>query len=177
MKLIMKISIFIVAITVGNSAIAQDIKVGFINLPVLIEASPQAKSATKKLQMKFTPRQKSIAIEAERYNSLVKKLEKDALILSNEQQVEIKAEILKLERKVKRDEQEFREELNVQKNIEFKKTRDVILKVIEKLAIDEKYDLIITEGAIYASKKVNISQQVLDLLEIENKKSALVKQK
>jgi outer membrane protein len=127
--------------------------------------------------MKFTPRQKSIAIEAERYNSLVKKLEKDALILSNEQQVEIKAEILKLERKVKRDEQEFREELNVQKNIEFKKTRDVILKVIEKLAIDEKYDLIITEGAIYASKKVNISQQVLDLLEIENKKSALVKQK
>ncbi len=163
-----KKTILIITLVLVSNVTAAELKIGYINFPAVLEASPQAKLATKTLLDKFTPRQKSIALDAERYHSLVTKLEKDSLILSTEQLAVTKSEILKLERKLKRDEQEFREELNVQKNSELKKTRDLILKAIHVYAEENAYDLILAEGALYASNKVNISAKILEVLNNKN---------
>ena len=59
---------------------------------------------------------------------------------------------------------EFREELNVRQNEELRKLERLVLKVVAKIAETEKYDLIIHQGAIFASNRIDITDKVLAAL-------------
>ena len=62
---------------------------------------------------------------------------------------------------MKRDEQEFREELNIQKNQEFKKVRVYVLNAIATFAKSNNYDMIISDGVLFANKTVDVTDKVL----------------
>ena len=76
----------------------------------------------------------------------------------------VERELRKTERRVKRDEQEFREELNIQKNLEFKKVRVYVLEAIATFAKRYEYDLIISDGVLFANKKIDVTDEVLSEL-------------
>lgn len=62
---------------------------------------------------------------------------------------------------MKRDEQEFREELNIQKNQEFKQVRVYVLEAIATFAKRHNYDMIISDGVLFANKTVDVTDKVL----------------
>ena len=176
MNKLLKVALFSLAALFSTVSSADNIKIGFVNLPMVMQYSPQAIAATKRLQEKFGPRDKAIKADKERYNSLLKKLEKDSLILSADQKSTIEMEVLKLQRKIKRDEEELTDDIKLQKSKETEATLAIISKAIEDVVLSEKYDLIIREGVMYASKKVDITQKVLDKLkQLDSQKSAKAK--
>ena len=59
----------------------------------------------------------------------------------------------------------FREDLNIERNNAFKGVRQSVMAAVETLAEEEGYDLVVGQGALYASDAVNLTERVLDRME------------
>ena len=100
---------------------AGEMLLGFVDLPRLIDQSPQSIAAGKRLEKEFAPRQEGLKQDQDKLGKIRSKLEKESLVMTETQRSNLELDILKLERQLKREEQDFREELNIKKNNEFKK--------------------------------------------------------
>jgi outer membrane protein len=73
----------------------------------------------------------------------------------------LERDILSRSRKLKNAQTEFREDLNLRQNEEFKKLRQQVREVIQEVGKSEEIDLIVSDGVVYFSKKIDISDKVL----------------
>jgi len=141
------------------AAAAADIKIGFVDIPYLIDEAPQAQAASSRLEREFAPRQELIKGQKEEIEKLRNELDDESL--DSAERAVIEREYRKTERRMKRDEQEFREELNIQKNQEFKQVRVYVLDAIATFAKKHNYDMIISDGVLFANKTVDVTDKVL----------------
>lgn len=155
-------ALFALLILLPGAVDADSIKVGFVDIPYLIDEAPQAQAASVRLENEFAPRQESIKARKRELDRLRQLLEDDDLNQSERLQMEREAN--KTERRIKRDEQDFREELNIQKNEEFKQVRIIVLEAIATFAKEYEYDLIISDGVLFANQRVDVTEEVLEQL-------------
>lgn len=147
----------------ASSAAYADIKIGFVDIPYLIDQAPQSLAASDRLETEFAPRQELIKKHKLELEELRQEL--DDVSLDAAQKIIVEREYRKTERRMKRDEQEFREELNIQKNQEFKRVRVYVLDAIATFAKSHNYDMIISDGVLYANKTVDVTDKVLQELQ------------
>ena len=152
-------AIILILLLVSSAASAADIKLGFVDIPFLIDEAPQAQAASVRLEREFAPRQAIIKEQKAELEILRTELDDNALGTAERAMKE--REYRKIERRMKRDEQEFREELNIQKNQEFKKVRVYVLDAIATFARRHNYDMIISDGVLFANKTVDVTDKVL----------------
>ena len=141
-----------------------EVKIGFVNLVKLIEEAPQGEAATKKIEAEFSPRDNAIRKKQKKVQSLEKDLEKNALVMKASEMSKKQAEITKLNRSLKREAEEFREDYNVRRNEELKVLQKVVREAISEVGKENKFDLILAEGVLYTSDKANITELVLKKL-------------
>jgi outer membrane protein len=67
-------------------------------------------------------------------------------------------------RDLQRMQREFREDLNLRRNEELAGIQERANKVIQQIAADEKYDLILQDPVVYASKRIDITDRVIQAL-------------
>ncbi|NOQ78648.1 MAG: OmpH family outer membrane protein [Gammaproteobacteria bacterium] len=136
-------------------------KIAFVNQAKLLQKAPQAESARNKLQKEFSKRDKSLVSLQKQILKNEEKLQKDAAILSAAELNKLKRKITLLRRDLERDKLAFKEDVSIRQNEELVKLQKSVLKSIQTIAQKEKYDLIISEGVIYASKKIDITDKIL----------------
>lgn len=156
---IIRSAILVALLLVGKLAGAAEIKLGFVDIPFLIDEAPQAQAASSRLEREFAPRQE--IIKEQKAELEVLRAELDGSSLDSAERAMKEREYRKIERRMKRDEQEFREELNIQKNQEFKKVRVYVLNAIATFAKSNNYDMIISDGVLFANKTVDVTDKVL----------------
>lgn len=160
----------LVSVLTPVSAYAVELNVGVVNAAKVIEDAPQADAARKKLEMEFAPRDKKLLEIQKQLRSLESKLERDGPIMSESARRKTEREIVSLKRDFKRGQDEFREDLNLKRNEEFGKLQRRVSDVIVSIAKEGKYDLILTDGVIYASEKVDITNQIVQRLKDMDKR-------
>jgi len=165
--------LLLVSLCVSN-AVADDksegalSRIGFVDIPYLIDKAPQALEAEQRLETEFAPRQAELQEQREQLAELTARLNDNSLELPEADQVRLDRETRGLERRIKRSEQDFREELNMQKNSEFKKVRILVLEAIASFGKTHKYDLIVSDGVLFAAKRIDVTERILETLVKEN---------
>ncbi|MGR9013220.1 MAG: OmpH family outer membrane protein [Gammaproteobacteria bacterium] len=154
-----KISLFLGLLLAANVSYA-DLKIGFVNIPAVLEKAPQAEKAKKRLEKEFSPRDKQLVAQQKEIQRLDEKLAKDAAVISESARVNLEKEILNKKRDAKRAQQEFSEDFNVRRNEELGKLQRRIVEAIRGIAKDQDFDLLLTDGVIYASDKIDVTSQV-----------------
>lgn len=150
---------------------AADLKIGFVNAPKVLEQAPQAEAAQKALQKEFSPRDKAIVDGQKEIRKLEDKLTRDGVIMSETERRKLERDIVSRKRDLKREQEEFREDLNIRRNEAFEKIRNIVRDAINDIARSEKYDLIVGEGVIYADSRIDITDKVVGRLKQEFNKS------
>ena len=145
-------------------AVAGELKIGYVNAVKVIEEAPQGKAALKKLEAEFGPRDKKLVEMQNKIKKLEEGLKKNALVLKDTERRTKEHQIVVLKRDLRRATQEFREDYNLRRNEELAALQRIVYKAIIEIAKKEKFDLILHEGTIYASGKVDITQKVLKKL-------------
>lgn len=145
-------------------AAAAELKIGYVNAVKVIEEAPQGEAALKKLEAEFSPRDKKIVEMQNKIKQLEQELEKNALVLKDAERRAREHEIVTLKRDVRRLSQEFREDYNLRRNEELAALQKVVYKAIVEIAKQERFDLILHEGVIYAGTKIDITDKVLKKL-------------
>lgn len=166
MKILFKlfISAFIVLAFASQSYAEDTYKLGAVNAVRVLQESPQADVARKLIEKEFAQRDKELVAAQKKVKELEDKLNKDGAIMSEAERNKLERDIIAKKRDLKRDQDEFREDLNFRRNEEFGKIQKKIVEAIQQVAKDNKYDVILSEGVIYASAKVDISGLVIDYL-------------
>lgn len=145
------------------SALAQ-MKLGFVNVNKILDDAPQAKAASKRIEKEFAPRDRSIISQQKELRSMEDKLVKNAAVMSASERQRQDSEIRALRREIRRLRDEFREDLNLRRSQELSKLQTKVIQVIQALAKKENYDLILSDGVIYAGKRVDITGTVIERL-------------
>jgi len=154
-----KIAFFIGLLLIANISYAE-LKIGFVNIPAVLEKAPQAEKAKKRLEAKFSPRDKQLVAQQKEIQSLEEKLTRDAAVMSDSERGNLEKDILNKKRDAKRSQQEFSEDFNVSRNEELGKLQRRIVEAIREIAKDQKFDLLLTDGVIYASPQIEVTAQV-----------------
>ena len=154
-----KIALFLSLMFVANVSYA-DLKIGFVNIPAVLEKAPQAEKAKKRLEQKFSPRDKQLVAQQKEIQGMEEKLTRDASVMSDSEKANLEKDILNKKRDAKRSQQEFSEDFNASRNEELGKLQRRIVEAVRAIAKDEDYDLLLTDGVIYAKDQFDITAQV-----------------
>jgi len=136
-------------------------KIAFVNQTKLLQKAPQAESARNKLQKEFSKRDKALVSLQKQIASKESRLKKDAAILSSAELNKLKRKIIVLRRDLGRDKQAFKEDISIRQNEELVKLQKSVIKSIQTIAKKENYDLIISDGVVFASEKIDITDKIL----------------
>lgn len=137
-------------------------KIGYVDIPYLIDNSPQAEAASADLEKQFGPKQQQLQSKQQEFQQIQQKLQKDGLVMEEAERRQLEQRLQELKREIQRSQQAFQEELNIQRNSAFKSVRQSVMQAVQNLAKDEGYDLIVGQGALYASDAVNLTDRVLE---------------
>jgi len=139
---------------------AQESKIAFVSTERIFREAVPAKAAQTKLEAEFAKREKDIADMAARLKAQSDKLDKDAAVLSDSDRAKRQRDLGDLDKEFQRKQREFREDLNQRRNEELSVVLERTNKVIRQIAEAEKYDIVFQE-AVYASKRIDITDKVL----------------
>jgi len=146
-------------------AAAQEVKIGVVSLPILIERAPQTKAAMDALQEEFAPRQREFLAKQKEFEDLQAKAQKDAAVMGETERRNAEKDLRDLQREVARLQNEFREDLNIRQNEEYGVLQRALLKEVQDYAEQQGYDLIVGDGVLYVSNAINITEEVLRTVE------------
>lgn len=139
-------------------------KIGFVNTERILRDSKFAVESQKKLERDFSKRQKELEDLATKVKAEATKLDKDAITLPEAEKVRRQRELAETDRDFQRKRREFEEDLAQRKNQVVGELVERANRVIRQIAEKENYDIIFQE-AVYANKRIDITDQVLGNLD------------
>lgn len=147
----------------ANVAAAEQ-RIGYVDAVRVLESAPQADTARAAIEKEFSGRDRALITAQKEVKALEDKLEKDGAIMSEAERARLERDIISKRRDLKRDQDEFREDLNFRRNEEFGKIQKVIVDAIQVIAKDQKLDLVMGQGVVYFSPEVDLTEKVIQKL-------------
>jgi outer membrane protein len=141
-----------------------DVKIGYVDTALVLKEAPQAEIARKKLKDEFNPRDEKIVGMQNQLKTMTEQQEKDDKVMSAATRRDLERDILTLKRDIKRAKEEFTEDFNLRRNEELTKLQQIIHKTTIAVAKDKDFDVILTDSVLYASKRIDITDLILERL-------------
>lgn len=157
------IAVLAMLVAYSGSTMAEN-KIGFVDTVKLMEGAPQAKSAQSKIEEEFAPREKELVALQREIKKMEDDLSRDGSVMSESKRSQVERDILSKRRELKRSQEEFRDDLNIRRNEVLAKLQKDMYEAVVALAKEQKFDLILSQGVVYASDKVDITESVLKKL-------------
>jgi len=145
------------------AAVAQDFKIGFVDVERIRRESAPAERASKQLEKEFAPRAQDLQRREAQVKTLQGQLEKDAMTMSESERRGKEQELSRMTVDFQRLQREYREDLNLRRNQELATLFERADRVIKQIAEAEKFDLIVQE-AVFRSPRIDITERVLKAL-------------
>ena len=155
---------------VAGPALAADVKIGFVDVSRVLDQSPQAEEARQRIQAEFAPIDQEIVRMQRELLDLEEQLVRDGEVMASAERMRLEREVLLRKRKLRRTQEEFREDLNLRRNQELQRLQRQVVLAIRAMAKSEDYDLVLSDGVLFASERVDITGTVLERLVEEHKR-------
>lgn len=143
----------------------EGLRIGFVNIPKILDGAPQAKDADSRLKQEFTNRESKVGKAKEELRRLEEKLRKEEETMSQAEANKLTQDIRTKRRDLERELDVFREDFSIRRSDEINKLQKDILNAINALAKEEGYDLVVGEGVVYANSRVDITDKILGRLQ------------
>jgi len=140
---------------------AQQLKIGFVNYGRLIGESPQAAIAEEALREEFAPRQREGVSLQTALQQKQEQIQRDLDVMGPEERRNAERDLRKNERELARQQQEFSEDFNLRRNESLRKVQSDVLREVQAFVAAEGFDLVVSDGVLYSSPAIDITEQVL----------------
>lgn len=156
--------VFLALLSVCSGSAFAEVKIGYVDVAKLSESAPQIRSAQLKMDAEFGGREKEIITLQQEIKAMEEAFERDNAVMSDSERSKKEKAILGKRRESKRAQEEFRDDINIRRNEILRKVNAEIGKAIEEYAKKNNFDLILSQGVMYSSDKVDITESVLKKL-------------
>ena len=156
---------FLAVLALVPAAQAQDsLKIGVVQFQRLMAEAPQVQAAQAKLEDEFAPRQRELQAMETEYRVKAAQIEKNLAVMGADEREAAQRELRDEERAIVRAQNEFREDGELRQNEILRGLQQELALTAQEFGQKEGYDLILFDGILHASEKVDVTQQVLALL-------------
>ena len=150
-----------------------ELKIGYVNYNQLIQESPDAKTVQEELRNEFLPRTRELQTLQQSLKTREDKLTKDGATMTDDQRAREDKEIRDGERELQRKQTEAQDDFNARRNEVLQNLQKAVGAKVAAYAKSQNFDLIVVESSvIYASPAVDITPQVLAVLNAGTAKPA-----
>ena len=150
----------------AGAAVAQDIRIGYVDMKRLLDNAPQVIAGRAELDIEFRPINDALLEDEARLLQMEQELA-SATGLTREQGAAREREIRNLNRSIERRREDLADELNFRRNQQIKELGEEIELAVETVARREGYDLVLSSPVAYASDAIDITDKVLTFLEVD----------
>ena len=146
-----------------NPAFAE-IKIGFVLVDKILKEAPQTQASNKRLEKEFKSKTESLKKMIQGIQKDEKDFAKNSLTLSDSEKDKTSRKLQQDKIDAQRTERELREDIDLRRREEINTLQAKVNETIEKLAKENKYDLIVYQGVAYASPAIDITDLVIKSL-------------
>ena len=157
--------IFLAALVAAPAAALAESKIGVVKLNRLFEEAPQALALQRSLTEEFAPREREIRAKREQLRETEEKLQQGEGFLSDDERRRLEQTFRDGQRDLQRAQNEFVEDLNLRRNERLGDLQRLFISEIQAYGQSQNFDLVVVEGFIHASDRIDITQQILQVLQ------------
>lgn len=149
-----------------STAVVAETRIAAVNINKLMEMAPQAKSASDNMKIRFADRERGLLAEQNKIRELEERFRKDKDFISASEKDSLEIEVRERLREFKRKSDNFTEDFSLARNEALNTLQTDVYKAIVLVAEKESYDLVVSESVLFASKRIDITDQVLEQLKV-----------
>ncbi len=150
---------------VAGPAAAQQLRIGYVDMKVVLDRAPQVLAGRDQLDLEFRPRNDAIEFQEKQMKIMQERLQKGDI--AEAARTRLERELRETRRNINRQKEDLRDELSFRRTEEVQKLEEQINQAVERIAHDNGYDLILSSPVIYADPSLDITQLILDQLQQE----------
>lgn len=155
----------VLGFALSATAVAQELRIGYVDMKEVLDNAPQVLAGRAKLDMEFRSRNDAIELDELRTDSLEMRIQQGDL--DSDSRLRLERELRELKRNVTRRKEDLRDELSFRRTEEVQALEEQINIAVQEIAQRNGFDLIVSSPVIYASPEMNITDLILEQLEVE----------
>jgi outer membrane protein len=160
-----KICMFSLVLALSWPAAAQELRVGYVDMKAVLDSAPQVVAGRAKLDQEFRARNDAIEMDELRVGALEARLAQGDL--SSDNRIQVERDLRELRRNVTRRKEDLRDELSFRRTEEVQSLEEQINIAVREIAQRNGFDLIVSSPVIYANPDLDITDLILEQLEVE----------
>ena len=142
---------------------------GFVNISVIMEKAPQARTAREKLQQEFSGRREELEECGRDIEDLDRRLRREGRDMEKSRRDRMIDKIKKRRKECGGLQEEFEADFNRRRSEELGELQKRISGVIESIAKQRQFKLIVGPPIIYVDEQMNLTEEVLSRLSRESR--------
>jgi outer membrane protein len=148
----------------GAAAADDPFRIAVIDPNRIVEESPQYEAARNLLSAEAQEREAELSAQQEDIDRLENRLERDGALMRTDEITRLRNDIRARERRLRYAREELQADFALRQSDLRTKLVKQVEEVVEQVAKDNDIDLILSEGVVYSSARVDMSDEVIDRL-------------
>jgi outer membrane protein len=158
-------ALFIAILIAAPAGALAEAKIGVVKLNRLFEEAPQALALQRSLTEEFAPRERDLRAKREQLRETEERLQQGEGFLSDEERRRLEQTFRDGQRDLQRSQNEFVEDLNLRRNERLGDLQRLFISEIQAYGQAQNFDLVVVEGYLHVSDRIDITQQILQILQ------------
>lgn len=159
------ICVVLLALAFVSEVSAQSLRIGYVDMKQVLDNAPQVVAGRIKLDQEFRERNNAIELDEVRADSMEQRLAQGDINADN--RVQMERDLREMRRNISRRKEDLRDELSFRRTEEVQSLEEQINVAVQEIAKRNGYDLIVSSPVIYASPDLDITDLILEQLEVE----------
>jgi len=147
------------------TAEAQALRIGYVDMKKVLDNAPQVLAGRARLDQEFRARNDAIELDEVRAGALEARLAQGDM--SSDSRLQTERDLRELRRNITRRKEDLRDELSFRRTEEVQSLEAQINVAVQEIAERNGFDLIVSSPVIYASPDLDITDMILEQLEVE----------
>jgi outer membrane protein len=144
---------------------AQQLRIGYVDMKVVLDNAPQVLAGRARLDQEFRARNDAIEMDEVRATGLEARLQQGDVSAAD--RVQLERDLRELQRSITRRKEDLRDELSFRRTEEVQGLEEQINVAVQEIAERNGFDLILSSPVVYASPALDITDLILEQLEVE----------
>ena len=149
---------------------AADLKIGAVSLERILTEAPQVDAVNTSMIEQFGPKRDALQALQKEITKMEENYKRNELVMTEDKLNGLKKDIITKLQKLRQTESLLSKEVSTVRNEELAVLQQQVKGIIDDVAKQGKYNLILGEGVVYTDEEHDITDQVLDKMKAAFKK-------
>lgn len=169
MKKMIAATLFALAVC-SNAIAASDLKIGYVSVEKLLTQAPQVEAVNTAMIERFGGKKEELQKLEEEIKTMRENYKRNELVMTEDKLDELKNKLIARLQTFKQMEAALNQEVSTMSSQELAILQKSVRDIINEIAKKDKYDLILSEGVVFAADRLDITDVVLERMKKDFKK-------